>query len=252
MPEVLDLTFFLFAIPAVIFAGVSKGGFGSGAAFAATPLLALILEPGAAVGLMLPLLMLMDVTALKPYWKKWDGPSAWALVLGSIPGVILGALVYRAVNPDVFRVLIGLVALGFVAFQGAIKLQLYRPSGRRMSRTGGRIAGAVAGLTSFISHAGGPPAAVFLLSRGLDKTTYQATTVVTFWAINLFKFMPYAFLGIFTWQTAKADLFLIPFAVFGVWLGVWAHRMFSDRTYFALTYVLLTVTGIKLIFDALT
>lgn len=252
MPDVLDLTFFLFAIPAVIFAGVSKGGFGSGAAFAATPLLALILEPGAAVGLMLPLLMLMDVTALKPYWKKWDAPSAWALVLGSIPGVILGALVYRAVNPDVFRILIGLVALGFVAFQGAVKFQLFRPSGRPMSRTGGRIAGAVAGLTSFISHAGGPPAAVFLLSRGLDKTTYQATTVITFWAINIFKFVPYAFLGIFTWQTAKADLFLIPFAVFGVWLGVWAHRMFSDRAYFALTYVLLTVTGIKLIFDALT
>ncbi|HBZ44136.1 MAG TPA: hypothetical protein DEO85_08810, partial [Maritimibacter sp.] len=77
----LDFTFFAIAIPAVIFAGVSKGGFGSGAAFAATPLLALILEPGQAIGLMLPLLMLMDVTALKPYWKKWDGPAAGALIL---------------------------------------------------------------------------------------------------------------------------------------------------------------------------
>jgi len=48
----LDLTFFALAVPAVIFAGVLKGGFGSGAAFAATPLLALILEPGAAIGLM--------------------------------------------------------------------------------------------------------------------------------------------------------------------------------------------------------
>jgi len=196
MPEVLDLTFFAFAIPAVIFAGVSKGGFGSGAAFAATPLLALILEPGAAIGLMLPLLMLMDVTALRPYWKQWHGPSAWALILGAVPGV-------------------------------------------------------VAGLTSFISHAGGPPAAVFLLSRGLDKTTYQATTVIVFWAINLMKFIPYAFLGIFSWQTAKADLFLIPFAILGVWLGVWAHRVFSERAYFTLTYALLVVTGGKLVWDAL-
>ncbi len=111
MPEVLDLTFFAIAIPAVIFAGVSKGGFGSGAAFAATPLLALILEPGAAVGLMLPLLMLMDVTALRPYWGKWDGACARALILGALPGVALGALVYRMVSPDLFRLLIGLVAL---------------------------------------------------------------------------------------------------------------------------------------------
>ena len=55
----LDPAFFAVAVPAVLFAGVSKGGFGSGAAFAATPLLALILEPGQALGLMLPLLMLL-------------------------------------------------------------------------------------------------------------------------------------------------------------------------------------------------
>ena len=251
MPEVLDLTFFLFAIPAVIFAGVSKGGFGSGAAFAATPLLALILEPGAAIGLMLPLLMLMDVTALKPYWGKWHAPSAKALILGAVPGVALGALVYRAVEPDLFRLLIGLVALGFVAFQGAVKLGLWRPSGRNLTDRAGLVAGTVAGLTSFISHAGGPPAAVFLLSRGLDKGGYQATTVIVFWAINLLKFLPYAFLGIFTLQTAKADLLLIPFAVLGVWLGVWAHRRFSERLYFGLTYVMLTVTGAKLVWDAM-
>ncbi|MBV1868341.1 MAG: TSUP family transporter, partial [Marinosulfonomonas sp.] len=71
-----DFMFFAMAIPAVIFAGISKGGFGSGAAFAATPLLAMVLEPAVAVGMMLPLLMLMDVGALRPYWKKWDWASA--------------------------------------------------------------------------------------------------------------------------------------------------------------------------------
>ncbi len=249
---VMDLTFFALAIPAVIFAGVSKGGFGSGAAFAATPLLALILEPGAAIGLMLPLLMLMDVTALRPYWKRWDWACAKALILGAVPGVILGGLLYKITNPDVFRFLIGAVALGFVGFQVTRKLGWYNPAAHHFSLAAGRVAGAVAGLTSFISHAGGPPAAVFLLSRGLDKTTYQATTVITFWAINLLKFGPYMYLGIFTWDTARADLFLIPFAIAGVYLGVYAHRLLSDRGYFALTYLLLTVTGIKLIWEALT
>ena len=92
---------------------------------------------------------------------------------------------------------------------------------------------------------------MFLLSRGLDKTTYQATTVIVFWAINWMKFIPYAFLGIFTWDTAKADLFLIPFAVIGVALGVHAHRLLPEKGYFAITYVLLSVTGTKLIWDAL-
>lgn len=251
-PMELDFTFFAIAIPAVIFAGVSKGGFGSGAAFAATPLLALILEPGQAIGLMLPLLMLMDVTALKPYWKKWDGPAAGALILGAVPGVVIGALIYRLTNPDVFRLMIGTVAIGFVAFQGARKFGLIRPAKAPMGVLGGTIAGAVGGLTSFISHAGGPPAAVFLLSRQIDKTTYQATTVLTFWAINLMKFIPYAFLGIFSWQTLKADVLLIPAAVVGVWLGVKAHDVLPERLYFTITYVLLIATGSKLIFDAVT
>ena len=42
---VLDPTFFAIAGPAVMFAGISKGGFGSGAAFAAASLLALVVEP---------------------------------------------------------------------------------------------------------------------------------------------------------------------------------------------------------------
>lgn len=248
----LDLSFFAIAIPAVIFAGISKGGFAGGAAFAATPLLALILPPGESIGLMLPLLMLMDVAALKPYWKKWDGPSALAMILGAIPGIALAALVYRFTDPDVFRLLIGLMAVLFVAWQGVRKFGLYRPEAHHLSLGAGRIAGFVAGFTSFISHAGGPPASVFLLSRGLDKLTYQATSVIIFWAINAMKAVPYAFLGIFTAQTLFADLLLAPVALVGVWIGVLAHRAVSERFFFGLTYVLLLVTGSKLIWDALS
>ncbi|SEP14464.1 Sulfite exporter TauE/SafE [Salinihabitans flavidus] len=97
----------------------------------------------------------------------------------------------------------------------------------------------------------GPPAAVYLLSQGIGKTTYQATTVLVFWVINILKFVPYAFLGIFTAQTFVADLLLAPFALLGAWLGVKAHWIVPERAFFAITYVLLTVTGAKLIWDGL-
>ncbi len=252
MPEILDVTFFVFAIPAVLFAGISKGGFGSGAAFAATPLLALILEPGAAIGLMLPLLMLMDVTALRPYWGKWDGASARALILGALPGIVAGGVLYTIVDPKLFRLLIGIIAVGFVGFQIARARGLLRPSAAPMGTGAGVFWGALAGFTSFISHAGGPPAAVFLLSRRLDKLQFQATTVITFWAINGMKFIPYAFLGIFNGQTAKADLFLAPFAVIGIWIGVKLHDIVPERLFFRLTYAFLLTTGAKLIWDGLT
>lgn len=247
-----DWTFFLFAIPAVVFASVSKGGFGSGAAFAATPILALVLDPAAALGLMLPLLMLVDVATLGPYWKQWDGPTARRLILGAAPGVALGALLYRAANPDVFRLLIGGIALAFVAWQFAVRARLIRFRARPFSPGAGIGAGVAVGFTSFISHAGGPPVAVYMLAQGLGKTAFQATTVLVFWAINILKFIPYTFMGIFTWDTLKADLMLAPVALIGAWLGVRAHRLVPEKLFFGITYVLLVVTGSKLIWDALT
>ncbi len=247
-----NLIFFAVAVPAVLFAGISKGGFGSGAAFAATPVMALILEPGMAIGMMLPLLMVMDVASLKPYWKKWDWPNSKALILGAIPGTIVGALIYRIADADLIRVLIGLVALTFVAYQLMRKLGALAVKQRPFNPALGWFWGFVGGFTSFISHAGGPPVAVHLLSQKLSKTTYQATSVLVFWIVNWMKFIPYLALGIFTLDSAKADLLLAPFAVIGTWLGVYAHRLVPERIYFVIAYVILIVAGIKLLFDGLT
>ncbi|MGH1356604.1 MAG: sulfite exporter TauE/SafE family protein [Thalassovita sp.] len=247
----LDWELFFIAAMAVTFAGISKGGFGSGAAFASSSILALVLEPAHALGIMLPLLMLIDVTTLRPYWKKWSWPDARLLILGGLPGVALGAWLYQIADADVFRLLIGGISLAFVAWQMALKLGLIRHMSHELPAWGGLLAGVMTGFTSFVSHAGGPPAAVYLLSRGMGKTTYQASTVLTFWAINVAKFVPYGFLGIFTAQTLWADLILAPFAILGAWLGVKAHHLVPERLFFGLTYLLLTLTGLKLIWDAL-
>ena len=58
----MDLVFFTVEIPAVIFVGIAKGGFGSGVAFESSSILA----PEQALALMLPILMVIDVSALAP------------------------------------------------------------------------------------------------------------------------------------------------------------------------------------------
>ena len=249
---VLDLQFFLFAVPAVLFAGLSKGGFGSGAAFAASPFLALAIDPKLAVGLMLPLLMLMDVAGLRAFWRGWNWPVARALMVGMVPGVAIGALVFRQTNPDVLRVLIGAIAIGFVAFQLARGRGWLRIAAARESPRRGMFWGLVAGFTSFVSHAGGPPAMVYLLSQNLSKRTFQSTTLLAFWWVNLIKVPPYIAIGLFTPQTLLANLFLAPVALMGVACGVWLHHRTSDKVFFGLAYVFLVLTGLKLFYDGLT
>lgn len=243
----LDLTFFAVAVPAVVFAGVSKGGFGSGAAFASVPLLAMVIDPRFALGLMLPLLMLADSALLRPYWGKWSLRDAGVLIAGGLPGVGLGVALYRVADADLFRLLIGALSLAFVAWELARRRGLIRPPRHAIGLPAGLLAGVLAGLTSFVSHAGGPPVSIYLLSKGLSKTVYQSTTVLVFWAINIAKAVPYAFLGIFTAETALANLVLAPAMLLGAWLGVRAHHIVPERAFFAIAYVLLTITGARLV-----
>jgi uncharacterized membrane protein YfcA len=247
----LDWMFFAVAVPAVLLAGVSKGGFGSGAAFAATPMLALVMPPAEALALMLPLLMVMDAASLRPYWRLWDGAASRLLILGGLPGVAAGWILLARVDADAFRLLIGAIAVGFVAWQAvrAAGIVLLRP--RAAGSAAGLFWGFLAGFTSFVSHAGGPAAAVYLLARGLGKTAFQATTVIVFTVSNLLKGLAFAALGLFTPELLALALLLAPVAVAGTWLGVRAHRLVPERAFFLLTSALLLATGAKLIGDAL-
>lgn len=247
----LDWAFVAVAVPAVLFAGISKGGFGSGAAFAATPLLALVVPPAQALALMLPLLIVMDAAALRPYWRKWDAQSARLLILGGLPGTAAGWALVAVVDPDAFRLIIGLVAVGFVLWSGARAAGWIVIRPRPVGPLAGLCWGFAAGLTSFVAHAGGPAAAVYMLARGLSKTAFQATSVIVFTVGNALKAVAFATLGLFTPEMLGAAIALAPVAVAGTWLGVRAHHWVSDRTFFALTWALLLAAGGKLIADGL-
>lgn len=248
--ELLSFQVLALAVPAVLFAGISKAGFGSGAAFAGAAILALVVEPAAALGVMLPLLMVIDAAALRPYWKRWDGEAARLLFYGGVPGVALGAAIFAVVPANAIRLLIGAVCLLFVGYRLLLSRGWLPARDRSLPRWAGLLAGVGAGFTSFVSHAGGPVVAIYLLSRETDKTRYQATTVVVFWALNLAKFLPYALLGMFAGAWGAVAL-LLPVAMLGTWLGVTAHRLIPERLFFLLTYLLLSVTGARLIWVAL-
>ena len=250
--DALNWAVFALGIPAAMFAGISKGGFGSGAAFASASILALVFEPAMALGIMLPLLMLIDVSSLPAYWKKWSGPEGRRLIIGGVPGTLLGAVFFGMVDSDVIRLIIGGISIAFVIWQLARASGVLQLGAQETSAVVGISAGVGLGFTSFISHAGGPVAAVYLLGRRLSKTAYQASTVIVFWAMNVLKAFIYAVMGFFSLETLTINLVLAPFALLGSWVGIRAHKVVPETLFFGLTYVLLTITGSKLIFDALT
>jgi len=105
-PIISDARFYLFAVPAVIFLGLAKGGF-SGAATAATPLLALYLPPLEAAALLLPLVLCQDAISLQVYWRRRSTRNLKVLLPGAIFGVALGWLFVAHVSDDAVRILVG-------------------------------------------------------------------------------------------------------------------------------------------------
>ena len=237
----------LLAPLAVLIAGLSKGGVSPGAAFVATPLLALALPPAQAAAVMLPLLMLMDVTGLRAFWRQWEFRVAWPVMLGVLPGIALGWLLFDAVDPDVVRLLLGLLALGFGALMTLQRRGLKLTGGG--SRPAGLFWGAVGGFTSFISHSGAPPVSIHLLGARFDKTRFQATMVLIFWWINAVKLAPYFLLGLYDRETLTLSAWLAPVALGGVLLGVWGHRRMPEKWFFLGVQILLALAGVKLIHD---
>ncbi|MCH7937365.1 MAG: hypothetical protein IH994_09810 [Proteobacteria bacterium] len=61
---IADPWFYALAVPAMIIAGISKGGFGGGVVVLAVSLMSLTVPPQRAAAVMLPIPMAMDLLAL--------------------------------------------------------------------------------------------------------------------------------------------------------------------------------------------
>jgi uncharacterized protein len=245
-----DPAFYLAAIPAVLVFGISKGGFGGGLGIAAVPLMALVVSPAVAAGILLPLLLVMDAIGIWAYRQRFDRRIIQTMLPGALVGIVIASLAFSYLNDDVIRVLLGLIASGFAADyflrrKGDLPARPHEP--RRAAFWGG-----VAGFTSTVAHSGGPPANIYLLPLKLDKSIFVGSMIVLFALINAAKVLPYALLGLFTPANLWASLALVPVAAIGMLAGIWLHDKVNQQLFYRLCYVLVLLTGLKLIHDGLT
>jgi len=229
--------------------GIAKGGFVAGLGVLAVPVMALVVPPNQAAAILLPLLCIMDLVGLWAYRGKWVWPELKILLPASLLGIAAGTLIFGYMSPERLRLLLGVVAIAFTLHHW---LQAYLSKVTEQKHFGpaiGMAAAAVSGFTSFIAHAGGPPIAMYLLRRGMNRTQFVATTIVFFAVVNYIKLVPYTWLGQFDASNLKTSLVLAPLAPVGIGIGVWLHNIVTDKFFFRLAYAMLFVVGLKLMYD---
>ncbi len=243
------LAFWMTAALAVLLVGIDKTGFGGGLGALATPLMALTIPVGEAAALLLPLLLVANVVSVYHYRRSFEPRHLRLLLPFALVGVALGGFFFRlfASHEGVLKVTIGVIAVGFVLYQGARVFLFKRLGQHPPGPVWGGLLGAAAGFTSTVAHVGGPLAALYLLPQGLPRSRFVGTTALLFFAVNLVKLLPYALLGLLSFGKLPVVLVLAPLAILGARLGVWLNGRFSEVWFNRVIYGLLLLTGLQLI-----
>jgi uncharacterized protein len=245
---ITDPVFYAVAIPAVLLLGLSKSGFLSGFGSLATPLLALTVPVPQAAAIMLPLLVVMDAVNLKAQWAQRDRALTRLLIPAGLVGTVIGTVLFGVLSDKTVAGIVGALTLLFLAQR---LLLPPRTEGLPPSRPLGVVLGAASGFTSFVAHAGGPPMAAYVLPLRLAPVVASATMATFFAAINISKWLPYAWLGLIDLRNMATAAVLLPLAPVGVWCGVWLVRRVSSALFYQLAYAGMFLTGAKLLWDGL-
>ncbi|MEW5421087.1 sulfite exporter TauE/SafE family protein [Amorphus sp. 3PC139-8] len=250
---ITDPIFYLCAIPAVIVVGISKGGFGGSIALLGVPLMTLVISPIQAAGIMLPILVLMDLIAVASYRRTFDKTVLIMTLPGAFVGIALGYALASSVDEAMVRLMVGLVAVVFSLDHWVLKRR--RPSDHvppAHSPVKGTLWGALAGFTSFVSHAGGPPYQMYAIPLQMEKRMFAGTAVMFFFALNVTKLVPYFLLGQFSTANLETSAVLFPVAIAAILLGIWLVKVVPQEAFYRVLYVFVFVVGLKLIWDGAT
>ena len=134
-----DALFYAVATVAVVILGLSKGGF-AGVGMISTPLLALVIGPIAAAGVIFPILIVQDLIAVAMYRRTFS----WQILATMIPGAALGVCLAYSLASSVpgwaVEIVLGVVSLAFSLYQIRRQLKKVPSTAHARSRSMARCA----------------------------------------------------------------------------------------------------------------
>lgn len=237
----------------IIGAGALLGGFVSGLAGFGTGLVALGIwlhaaPPVVAAALVVICSVISQAQTIPAIWHAVDFGRQWPMIVAGIVGVPIGVSFLGHVNPDTFRLGVGVLLVVFST------CMLLAPAVRGIG-WGGRAADAVIGLGGGIlggvAGLSGPLPTMWATLRGWSKDQRRAV----FQSYNLIvlsaAFASYVVNGLITGEVGWLLLGALPGTILGSWLGARAYRRLSDRRFHQLVLCLLGVSGLTLIWSSL-
>jgi uncharacterized membrane protein YfcA len=241
-----DLYLILASLGALLI-GMSKGGLPM-VGMMSVPLLSMVMSPVKAAVLLLPLFVISDFVGVWLYRRQFSAINLKILIPASLIGVYFGWLTASLISDQTIKFIIGLMGLSFCFQTWLRRNQLDEP--QSAGKIKGYFWGSLAGFTSFISHAGGPPFQIYVLPQKLPKAEFAGTATILFAIINLSKIVPYQNLSPYSQEDLLKAATLVPMALIGTFLGAYLTRRINEVWFYKLVQTGLFVVSCKLIWDS--
>jgi uncharacterized membrane protein YfcA len=157
-------------------------------------------------------------------------PSVWRrvlpIVIGLLPGVIVGTLVISMVNPSIlklgtFAVLLPLILVQAAGFRRPIQSE----------RSAGLVFGGGLGVLYSVTTISGPPLAVALSNQGIAKRDFRAALAIVRLAESSLTAVAYLSAGMFTSTTFGLVGRILPSIAIGIPVGAHLIRHIRPETF---------------------
>ena len=236
------MTVFIIVGGIFLLAGFVQGLTGFGSALVAIPLLSLIIDIKTAV----PLCTLngLIITSYLA-WSLRNHLSLdkiYPLLIGSVPGVLVGVTLLKEVDSTFIRIGIGVLLISYSLYN-----LLVTPRPLNPGRGWGYLAGFLTGTISAAFSAGGPPTIIYTTMTSWKKEEIKATLSGFFISSGLFTATAHAVSGLTTLTTLEMLAVTAPAVLAGTTLGALVSGRINRKTYLQLIYGFLIVMGVMML-----
>lgn len=232
----------------ILFASFLQTITGFGYALAATPLLALVMNPKDAIMFVLFTGIITKLALLYRVWRQSSFAAISLLFTASLAGALPGAYILKLISNNTLKLAIGFVLIIItVAMVRDFRIIIRRP---RLAQS---LVGVISGFLATTTSLSGPPVVMYYLNEQTEKEKVRANLTRYFILSNASSLLISYFFGTLNPATLAANTVLcLPAILLGVWLGEKLFACFNAATFRKLALAIIAVSALVSIISGLS
>jgi uncharacterized membrane protein YfcA len=235
--DILSYSWFL-AIGALLFAAFIRGATGFGLALIFTPFMILIMDPKAAIPVILLLAQLSNIVVLASCFRKVNIKRLLPMFAGSLLGVPVGVFIIIIISAAILKIWIGGMTILF-----SILLVFKLTPRFTNERLASGIAGFLCGMLTTSAGLGGPPVILFMHNQKWPKEEIYPSLSAFFLISTGASLIGLSLSGLVTHGILLTSASLAPGLVSGVFLGMLAFKHVNESFFRILSVMVIIGAG---------